>query len=268
MDSSSNNNSSGRNQAIENYIQRVTELAQLGNKPLSNQELLKIASELGISDEEIAVAQKQSHAHFLRAQGYFNLNHWDEAITELEEALAFNPFHLPMLHLLVRSYLGRWKQRHNRQDEEQIKLRIKQCLEIQPDDQESLKLLSELDKLIHHYRYQIWGVSALFLVLIGSLIGLFASGNPSLSALINREDKLQQINQELRQEIEDLQSEQILLNNQLLNQYKQQERINQQLEFQVQRLEKEIKNLTLKQQELLKKVNQPTTRIPLDQLPP
>lgn len=53
-----------RNQAIENYIQRVTELTQLKQTIPTNEELLKIASELGISDGEIAIAQKQSQAHF------------------------------------------------------------------------------------------------------------------------------------------------------------------------------------------------------------
>ena len=264
----SNNNSSPRNQAIENYIQRVTELTQLGNKALSNQELVKIASELGISDEEIAIAQQQSQAHFLRAQGYYNLAHWDEAINELEEALAFNPFHLPMLHLLVKSYLGRWQQKHNRQDEEQIKLRIKQCLEIQPDDQESLKLLSELDKLVNKYKYQIWGLSAFFLVVAGSFLGLMISSNVSLDVLLQREDRLEKINQQLTQQIKNLQEEQILLYNQILNQNREQKKINQQYEFQIQRLENEIKNLNLKQQELLKKINESSTPLPFENFPP
>ena len=205
----SNNNISNRNRAIENYIQRVTELTQAENRVVSHTELLKIAYDLGISDEEIAIAQQQSQAHYIRAQGYYQLAHWDEAITELEDALAVNPFNLPMLHLLVKSYLGRWQKKHNRQDEEQIKNGIKQCLEIQPDDQESLKLLAELDKLINNYRYQLWGVSGLLLVAIGLLIGFFFTPQSALSSLLAREDKLQQINQELNQEIEILQQEQL-----------------------------------------------------------
>lgn len=58
-----------RNQAIENYIQRVTELTQLKQTIPTNEELLKIASELGISDGEIAIAQKQSQAHFFTGSG-------------------------------------------------------------------------------------------------------------------------------------------------------------------------------------------------------
>ena len=81
----SNHQFRNHNQAIETYIQRVTELTQVGNRVLSHDELLKIASELGISDSEIAVAQKQSQDHYIRAQGYFGLSHWDEAIEEFRQ---------------------------------------------------------------------------------------------------------------------------------------------------------------------------------------
>ena len=262
-----NNHTSNRNQAIENYIQRVTELTQVGNRVLSHEELLKIASELGISDDEIAIAQQQSQAHFIRAQGYYNLAHWNEAISELENALEINPFNLPMLHLLVKSHLGRWQQKHSRQDEEQIKIKIKQCLEIQPDDQESLKLLAELDKLINNYRYQLWGASGLLLVAVGLFIGLFFPPNASLSSLLAREDKLQQINRELNEQIEILQQEQIFLYNQLSTENKRQKRINKQLEFEIQKLENQINNLTFKQQELIKRINRPVPRNPLEFLP-
>ena len=262
-----NNHNSERNEAIENYIQRVTELTQLGHRVLSNEELLKIASELGISDEEIAIAQQQSQAHYLRAQGYYNLAHWDEAITELEDALAVNPFNLPMLHLLVKSHLGRWQKKHNRQDEEQIKIRIKQCLEIQPDDQESLKLLAELDKLINNYRYQLWGISGISLVVIGLFIGLLFPPSSSLSSLLAREDQLQQINKELNEQIEILQQEQIFLHNQLSAENRKQRQINEQLQFKIQKLENQINNLTFKQQELMRRLNEPVPRNPLEVLP-
>jgi tetratricopeptide (TPR) repeat protein len=262
-----NNNTSNRNQAIENYIQRVTELTQMGNRVLSHEELLKIASELGITDDEIAIAQQQSQAHFLRAQGYYNLAHWDEAISELENALEVNPFNLPMLHLLVKSHLGRWQQKHSRKDEEQIKIRIKQCLEIQPDDQESLKLLAELDKLINNYRYQLWGFSGLLLLGFGLVIGLFFPPNISLSSLIAREDELQQINNELNEQIGILKEEQMFLHNELSRENQQLKQANEQLEFKIQDLENQINNLTFKQQELIKKINRPVPRDPLEFLP-
>ena len=262
-----NKHTSNRNQAIENYIQRVTELTQLGSRALSNEELLKIASELGISDDEIAIAQQQSQAHYVRAQGYYHLAHWDEAISELENALEINPFNLPMLHLLAKSHLGRWQQKHNRQDEKKIKIRIKQCLEIQPDDQESLKLLAELDQLINNYRYRLWGASGLILLGVGLLIGLLFPPTNSLSSLLAREDKLQGINRELNEQIELLRQEQIFLYNELSAKNQKQKDINQQLEFKIQELENQINNLTFKQQELIKKFDRPAQLLRWETLP-
>ena len=253
----SNYHLKNRNQAIETYIERVTELTQIGHRVLSHDELLTIASELGISDSEIAIAQKQSQSHYVRAQGNHSLKHWDEAIEELENALAINPFNLPMLHLLIKCYLGRWRQSHNRQDIELINLRIKQCLEIQPDDQESLKLLAQLDKFIHRRKIKFLTISGFFVVLTGSLIGLFISSNISLEELVNRESKLQAINESLTGQIKILEEEQILLQQKLSGELYQQQQLNKELEFKIQQLENQIKNLNAKQQELIRKSNRP-----------
>ncbi|AFZ53414.1 tetratricopeptide repeat protein [Cyanobacterium aponinum AL20118] len=257
-----------RNQAIENYIQRVTELTQLKQTIPTNEELLKIASELGISDGEIAIAQKQSQAHFLRAQGYYSLNHWEDAIAELEEALAFNPSHLPMLHLLINAYIGRWKDKHNRQDEIQARLRIKQCLEIQPDDQESLKLLAKLDQSIRNYQYRFWSLGAITVLFCGSIIGFFISDNLSLN-LFNKNDQiLQNLQQELNLEIDTLRKEQTLLYNESLEQLRNQQRINNDLENRIIELQNQIKNLEQKNQELLNKINQnQSSENPFNQIP-
>lgn len=243
------------NQAIETYIQRVTELSQLGQKIPTNEELLTIASELGISDKEIASAQKQSQAHFIRAQGYVTLLHWDDAINELEEALAFNPFNLPMLHLLINAYLGRWKQRHNKQDEEQIKFRVKQCLEIQPDDQESLKLLAKLDQFVNNYKYQLWGIGAVILILIGSGIGFFFLNNISLNLFSQNDKKIQSVKNELVREIQQLKDEQKILYDQLSAKIKSQEEIDKDSQLQIEILKNEIQKLNQQNQELNNKLN-------------
>ncbi|MBE9197203.1 hypothetical protein IQ219_18265, partial [Synechocystis sp. LEGE 06083] len=76
---------------IENYIQRVTELSQSTQRIPTSAELEAIAGELGIEPEEIKAAQKQATDHFTRAQGYMRLGYWDDAIAELDYAIAFNP---------------------------------------------------------------------------------------------------------------------------------------------------------------------------------
>ncbi len=253
------NNPSLRNQTIENYIQRVTELSQLGQKIPSGEELDKIASELGITEAEIISAKKLSEDHFIRAQGYCNLRHWDDAIEELREAVAFNPLNLEMLHLLALAHFGRWHDKHQRQDEQQIKMRIKQCLEIKPDHETSLNLLANLDKALRQRQYQHLAIASLFSIIVGSILGYFWLNNISFNPFSQKDIELENLRTEFNQEIEELKQEQELLLNQLAREFKQKEQNDQnkinQLNIKINKLQQQIMNLNRQNQFLKDKLN-------------
>ncbi len=257
------------NHTIENYIQRVTQLTQSGEKIPTNEELEKIVTHLGISSEEIKTAQKQSQAHFTRAQGYFKLKHWDDAIAELQEAIALNPSNLEILNLLANAHLGRWYAQHHRDDEAEMRRRIKQCLEIKPDAQESLTLLAKLDVAIQkHQRRQVFG-RALISVFIGSLVGFFWLNDISFNFLSHRDAKLEDIKSEIRTEIEHLRKEQANLLKQFINTEAETKQLNQEniakAEQRIEQLEKQAKALKEKIRELdnqLQQFNQSTINLP------
>lgn len=253
------NNPSLRNQTIENYIQRVTELSQLGQKIPSGEELDKIASELGITEAEIVSAKKLSEDHFIRAQGYCNLRHWDDAIEELREAVAFNPLNLDMLHLLALAHFGRWHDKHQRQDEQQIKMRIKQCLEIKPDHETSLNLLANLDKAIRQRQYQHLAIASLFSIIVGSIAGYFWLNNINFNPFSKKDIELENLRTEFNQEIEELKQEQEFLLNQLAREFKHKEQNDQnkinQLNRKVSQLQAQILNLNRQNQILKDKLN-------------
>jgi tetratricopeptide (TPR) repeat protein len=242
-------------QTIENYIQRVTELSQLGQKIPSDEELNKIASELGITEEEIIGAKKQSEAHFIRAQGYYNLSHWDDAIDELQEAIAFNPLNLEMLHLLTMSHFGRWQEKHYNQDIQQIKLRIKQCLEIKPDHEVSLNLLSNLDKAQRKYQYKKVAIASAISIIAGSIIGYFWLNNISFNPFSKRDAELENLRTEFNQEITKLKQEQQNILDQFAQEFKEKEENNQtkinQLNNQLKNLQDQIEHLN-RENQLLK----------------
>jgi hypothetical protein len=250
--------SSLRNQTIENYIQRVTELSQLGQKIPTAHELNNIASELGITEAEILSAKKQSEAHFIRAQGYCNLNHWNDAIEELQEAVAFNPLNLEMLHLLALAHFGRWRNQHQRQDEQQMKMRIKQCLEIQPDHQASLKLLADLDQAIRQRQYQLMAIASLVSIAVGSIIGYFWLNNLTFNLFARKNVELENLRTEFQQKIEQIQQEKQILVNQLTEEFQQKNQDNQtkigQLNSQVQELQSQLQNLNRQNQYLQDKL--------------
>ena len=196
---------------IDNYIQRITELSQSSQQIPSIAELEKLATDLGINPEEIEKAQKKSQAHLTRAQGYMRLKHWDDAIEELQEAITLSPYNEDLLLSLANAHLERWCQRHRRDDAENVRLRVKDCLALQPNSEEALNLLAKLDKA-RQQRKTFWvslAISLGGLLSISSLFWLYPeSFNYSLSRLWHREDKLEQLEQRLLQEMQALRQEQ------------------------------------------------------------
>ncbi len=199
------------NSFIDNYIQSVTELSQSPQQIPSAAELEKVAADLGISPDEIESAQKKSQAHLTRAQGYMGLKHWDDAIEELIEAVALCPSNSDLRLSLAAAHLGRWHQRHRRDDVENVRLRVKECLLIQPDSEEALNLLAKLDKA-RQQRRTFWVSLVIGLgsfLTISSLLWLYPeSFNYSWSRWTHREDKLSQLEQRLLAEIQGLRQEQ------------------------------------------------------------
>ena len=190
---------------IENYIQRVTELSQSSQHIPTIEEVEKIAAELGIEPDEIEAAQKQYH--YVRAKGYMRLKHWDDAILELQEAVAFNPSNLEMLISLASSHMGRWQEKHYHEDGNNIRLRIRQCLVIKPDCEEALNLLERFSKALK-WRKQI---SIGIIVGLGGLIlgvSSFFWLNDTLPNVWKKTSKLQQLERVVFRDMNELRKEQ------------------------------------------------------------
>ncbi|BBA78790.1 hypothetical protein RGRSB_0171 [cyanobacterium endosymbiont of Rhopalodia gibberula] len=192
---------------IENYIQRVTELSQSSQRIPTMGEVEKIATELGIEPDEIEAAQKQSHDHYVRAQGYMRLKHWDDAILELQEAVAFNPSNLEMLISLASSHMGRWQEKHYHKDENNIRFRIRQCLVIKPDCEEALNLLERFSKAFKWRKQTSIGI----IVGLGGLVlgvSSFFWLSDTLPNLREKTSKLQQLERVVFRDLNELQKEQ------------------------------------------------------------
>ncbi len=243
------------NNVINNYIQRVTEWSQSSQRIPTTEELESIAAELGIEPEEIQAAQKQSHDHYIRAQGYMRLKHWDDAIAELQEAVAFNPSNLDMLVSLASAHMGRWETYHRREDEENIRLRIRQCLVIKPDCEEALNLLARLSNNLK-WRNRI--ITAIGVALGGICVGvggvaLFGDGLPQW---FQRESKLEQLEQSFNRELYLLQRQQDSLEAQMTAGQRQNDQRSQRnlsiLQSRINQLEREVTQLERKIVELEK----------------
>ena len=245
---------------IETYIERVTELSQSTKRIPTPHELEKIVTELGIAPEEIAKAEKESQAHFTRAQGYLRLQYWDDAIVELQEAIAFNPSSAAMMLASASAYLGRWRRSHKREDASQFHRQVRQCLAIQPDSEEALNLLQTFQR-DRQKRQQRWLYLGIFsgAVVLG-VMGYLLTYNRLPYVLQSRTD-LDQINQKLDREIQALHQEQAALRQELINLRTNQTEASQ---IEIARLNNKVNNLEKSLQTLQQKLS--LTTLPL--LPP
>jgi tetratricopeptide (TPR) repeat protein len=250
---------------IEAYIERVTELSQSVRRIPTSEELERIATELGIGDEEIREAQKQSQDNFTRSKSYLSLKHWDDAIAEVREALVFSPSNLDMLTFLANAYLGRWSETHRREDENNIRATIRQCLAIKPDCEEGLKLLAKLDRAIAQRKQSRMALlTTIGLIFAG--LGSFSLFNESFWHLFaNKPSKLEQLELQLSAEIQALRQEQVRLRSEILAIQQQESWQNRtqmaKLEEQIERLGKTLNTLQTKTSQLEERQSMPTPPI-------
>jgi tetratricopeptide (TPR) repeat protein len=250
------------NHVIETYIQRVTELSQSAQRLPTATELERIATELGIGPAEIQAAQKQAQDHYTRAQGYLKLKYWQDAIGELQEAIAFNPSQPDLLIALGQAHLGRWQQRHQPEDREQLHLCVRQCLALQPDSQEALNLLAALQQALQRRQHRRWQFGLFFsAVFLGGLGMIAAQGG--LPWMVQEREALEQKRQ---QEILNLRIRQDNLSRDLYQLRQGQQQLIEQQRRQAQQLTDRLEKL---EQELKKqKQTPPRLVIPLPQVEP
>lgn len=231
--------------AIETYIQRVTELSQSSKRIPTPAELEKIVTDLGITPEEIANAERESQDHYTRAQGYLRLKYWDDAILELQEAIAFNPSAADMMLASAQAYLGRWQQQHKKEDETQFHWQVRQCLAIQPNCEEALSLLEKFHKMRQQYQQRfIYGGIFFGAVLLGITGFLFSQ--QKLPYVLQKQSDLAT----LQQKIESLSQQQDNLKKYLNNLEQSQRTKSQQYQNQARKFQQDIELLNLKIREL------------------
>ena len=242
--------------AIETYIQRVTELSQSSKRIPTPAELEKIVTDLGITPEEIANAERESQDHYTRAQGYLRLKYWDDAILELQEAIAFNPSSADMMLASAQAYLGRWQQQHKKEDETQFHWQVRQCLAIQPDCEEALNLLEKFQGMRQQYQQRFIYVSIFCGAVVLGIIG-FLFSQQKLPYVLQKQSDLAV----LQQEIESLSQQQETIKKYLNDLERNQGSKSRRYQQQTANFQRDIKSLNLKIRNLEKLLQELQTKV-------
>ena len=128
----------GRDRIIEAYIQRLL----AWEKPITRATLTRIAEEVGITSGELEAISIQAKAHFTRGRGYIEFGCLDDAINELNQAVALEPDNLEILQALDNGYGLRYNRTREPVDKQTALFIAKRCIELKPDAKEAIVLIS------------------------------------------------------------------------------------------------------------------------------
>ena len=96
---------------IEEYVAKMLDV-QKGQfeKPLTLDELKEIAYSVGMSESEWQASQQVMEQHLRTGKGHVRNKNWQDAVTELKQAVAINPYHEEGLYNLALSYHQLYRQ--------------------------------------------------------------------------------------------------------------------------------------------------------------
>lgn len=130
---------------LATYLKRVMALKEERRRTPSEEELKSVAREIGLSEEDLAAIDQAAADHALRGQGFLDHRRFDDAITELEEAVSIAPRRVEWLHALAQAHLGRWQQVRDGVNRDRAEALARECLEIDPHHAASFEVLNELE---------------------------------------------------------------------------------------------------------------------------
>ena len=162
-----------QHQALEAFIQKILALQDepKGPETLSPEECKALALEMGMTEAEWAKLQNEAKDHLKRGRGFLQYQNWNDAVTELRQAMAIQPYSLDVLNDLALAHEKRWKEAGKAEDKDQALKLARRCLQIQPEHQPSLKRISDLQKPPAKQKKSQWiwyglGLAALILVMV------------------------------------------------------------------------------------------------------
>ncbi|MCU0445657.1 MAG: LemA family protein [Microscillaceae bacterium] len=177
---------------LQAYINKMLNLhSEKRDRPFTAQELKQMALDMGMSEEDWLTSQQDFEAHLKSGQGHIMYENWEDAIKELENAVAFNPNSLEAAYGLAKAYQGRWSQSNAQEDKRQAVKYAELALQLRPGHQPTLKVLDDLREEIQavekKQKTRYWlGIGAL----VGLGLLLFLVYTNLNNAIISRKEEV------------------------------------------------------------------------------
>ncbi|MDX2303905.1 MAG: hypothetical protein NW226_13950 [Microscillaceae bacterium] len=135
------------NKNMEAYIAKILEIQQAqSEKPISENEMKQIATELGFSTDDWQKVDKTYEDLWKRGNAFVQHKNWEDALHNFHQALVLKPYDPSLLYMIASAYEGRWKELHHPKDKEKAHHFADQCLQIKADHAGAIKLISDLKR--------------------------------------------------------------------------------------------------------------------------
>ena len=158
---------------------RQAEQAQQSEHVVDEATMKAIALELGMSEDDILKARAEGQAMKERARGLRQRGLIDDAITELEQASAWNPLDVEILTMLADCYVRRGRKQRSQPDMEKGRQIALQALKVAPGNTDAPQILQVVQMNPIEEGGSSVGiiavVAAIVLAVIGGIVAFFVA---------------------------------------------------------------------------------------------
>ncbi len=171
-------------QILQDYIARLLTLQDQREDWIDAADLQAAARDLGLSDADLRRAEELAESHRQRGRNFSRHDAWDEAIAEFRQAMALDPFDVPLLHEMAVAHASRFEEAGAPEDRERAASYARRCIELEPDFQPAYELLAALKQApaVAHTpssgaaRWVLAAVAVLLVMVGGAVFALLSLG--------------------------------------------------------------------------------------------
>ncbi len=131
---------------LQAFLERVIRLSDERGRALSEDEVHEIGLDVGLTEEDLALAKEEGLEHLERARNFLGYGRLDDAIAELEDAIVLLPGRIEARSQLAHTLFERFQKFGNRDDLERAEALVRQCLDIDPNFRDGYELLNAIDQ--------------------------------------------------------------------------------------------------------------------------
>ncbi len=132
-------------ETLQAFINKLLTLqGEQRDKPFSDAELKEIALDMGMSEQAWQASQQQAQDYYEEGEGHLKYRNWEDAVQELEQAVALRPNHVASNHALATAYYGLWAQDREEKYQVAAEKYADRALQLKPGYNPTLRLMSKL----------------------------------------------------------------------------------------------------------------------------